>query len=130
MGYQYRGKIHDVDKPLLEVAPEPPPSRNFPRTTGCGDAKGTTAGYKRHQKAGEDACAPCKRAVAQYAKEYRVKVRSGERFVRKGFSPERCGTYAGYTHHGRHGVPACKPCLKAYSAYMTQWRNNRKAEAA
>lgn len=131
MAYKYRGTNHDLDAPVLTIAPEPaPPSKHFPRTNGCGDATGTPAGYKRHQKAGEDACAPCKRAIAAYAKEYRAKIRSGERFVKKGYSNERCGSYAGYIRHNRHNVPACTPCLAAYSAYMTGWRNRRKAEAA
>jgi hypothetical protein len=127
--YIYRGTIHDLDAPILTIAPEPAPSKHFPRTSGCGDATGTTAGYKRHQKAGEEACMPCKRAVAAYAQEYRAKVRNGYRYEPKGFADEKCGTYAGYVQHLRHGIQSCADCRKAQAAYMATYRANRKLVA-
>lgn len=128
MAYQYRGTVRDLDAPLMAITPEAPTPRPKP-SGGCHEAKGTKSGYRRHQKASEPACDECKAAIAAYAKEYRAKVRNGERVIRKGFTPDRCGTYAGYTHHNRHAIPACQPCRDAYSAYMTAWRNRRKAAA-
>lgn len=130
MAYTYRGTVRDLDAPALTIAPEPKPApKPKPASTGCGDAYGTTAGYKRHQKANEPACGGCKTAVAKYAQEYRAKVRNGERYVRKGFHPDRCGTYAGYVHHLRHHVPTCAPCRKAQCEYMADYRAQRKMAA-
>lgn len=131
MAYRYRGTVHDLNEPIRTIYPaRKPPQQRKDAGTGCGVAIGTPAGYKRHQKANENACDPCKEALAEYSRDYRAKIRSGERFVRKGFTPDRCGTYAGYIHHGRQDVPACKPCLKAYREYMADYRANRKQQAA
>lgn len=124
MGYKYRGTIRDLDAPPLTIAHAPKP------LVGCGEATGTTAGYKRHQNAREEACDACKAAVAKYAQDYRAKTRTGERYVPKGFSPERCGSYAGYVHHLRHHVPTCAPCKKAQREYMAEYRANRRKHAA
>ena len=36
--------------------------RTRPRRKTCGDKRGTTAGVRRHQRAGEHTCHPCYRA--------------------------------------------------------------------
>jgi len=130
MAYQYRGTKHDLEAPLQPLTYAPRPTGHATKATGCGDAVGTTAGYKRHTTAGEYACPPCKQALAEYSKDYRAKIRNGERFVKKGYTDERCGTYAGYAMHTRHRVTPCKPCLAAYNAYMKTLRDNRKNAAA
>ena len=129
MGYVYRGKIRDVEPttppaPAVTAVPIVRKHRKFDPTI-CG----TPAGYKQHRRLDEDACDPCKAALAAYSREYRVRVLTGVTVVKKGFSPERCGSYAGYARHKRHDVPVCTLCEVAHADYMDEYRANRKAAA-
>lgn len=124
-GYRWRGTA-------IDVAPEDPATPRLKPVKVYGDSAltrcGTANGYKRHGKRGEQACTPCKAAQAQYSREYRARVRVGEVILRKPFSAERCGTYAGFRRHTKHSVPLCAPCRKAHQEYQSAYRAKRRAE--
>jgi hypothetical protein len=42
----------------------------------------------------------------------------------------RCGTYAGWNWHQRHGSPVCGLCAAANRDYMREWRRKRGVSAA
>jgi hypothetical protein len=121
MAYQYGGKIRDIEAPEPTIA-DPAEAMVFDP-----EKCGTTAGYKQHQNFNENACAHCKGALAAYSRAYRARVRSGQVVVMKEFSPERCGSYAGYAAHKRHNVPPCTVCLVAHAECMHAYRAKRKA---
>ena len=102
MGYQYRGKIRDVEEP----APSPK----------CG----TRAGYMEHQTKGTPKCRPCKDAHAAYMRHYK----------RLPSMRNSCGTYAGYKRHQRAGERQCEYCLRGYAQYMAAYRERQKKAAA
>jgi hypothetical protein len=89
---------------------------------------GTANGYKRHQKLGETACKPCRAGMAEYSRNYRLRILSGEVILKKPFTPDRCGTYAGFRLHTKHKIPPCDPCRKAHQEYQRAYRAKRKAE--
>ena len=122
MAYRYRGKVLDVGRPITEE-PEAKPTKLPPKP---GARCGTTTGYKEHGNYGEEACQPCKTALAEYSRNYRIRVRNGE-MIPKAFQPDRCGSYAGYKRHIKRNLPPCKPCLVAHADYMHAWRNKRKS---
>lgn len=125
MGYQYRGKIHDLDAPLADLpAPKPKPATQQPPfdPARCG----TPYGYQQHRKRGEKGCEACLAAVRAYDAEWRAKKRNGV-LLRTGFNDDACGTYKGYHRHKRHGVPVCDPCWQANADYMADWRAARRA---
>ena len=76
-----------------------------PTDTGrCGSA----AGYDRHRRRGEHACAECRTAATEAAR-----TRTGY----KAYQPPRCGTYGGYSAHRRNSTPPCEACKAAAAAY-------------
>lgn len=128
-GYRYGGTIHDVAEMVPEVSSMVKPKLvRFikPPTTQCGTANG----YKRHQKHGEVACGPCKAAMAEYSRNYRAKIRAGEVTPKKPFSPDRCGTYAGFRHHAKHAVKPCEPCRMAHRRYQQEYRAKKLEESS
>ena len=124
-GYRWRGTVLDmVEMDPVTPTPEPVKAPKPAPLTHCGTANG----YKRHQKHGETACDPCKAGMAEYSRNYRAKIRNGEVTAKKPFSPERCGTYAGFRRHTKHSVPLCAPCRKAHQEYQRAYRAKRRAE--
>lgn len=129
MAYQYKGTIHDLDEPIqtakLRTAstPGPKPQPYVFNPDKCG----TLTGYRRHIKAKQPACQPCKTANAAASRDYEARSKLG--MIRRGFNPDKCGTYAGYKRHDRTGVPACDACLSAYADYMHDYRARRKTAA-
>jgi hypothetical protein len=118
MNYQYRGANFEVEEP----------QRWRPQTEFVAEKCGTYAGYKQHQKFGQEACRPCKDALAAYCRDrYHARKHLPPRVY--GFSPDKCGTYAGYARHKRSEVPPCEPCKDAWAGYMNEYRAQRKAAA-
>ena len=66
---------------------------------------GTTARYQQHLRDGDEPCAPCRKATADYKKARRV---------RKGRKLSPCGTHAAYKRHKRYGEIPDEACLEAY----------------
>jgi hypothetical protein len=126
MAYAYRGTVRDIEEPEL-TATEAPPANHADAPVFDPDKCGTPTGYKQHRHFNEAACDPCKAALAAYSRAYRARVRAGQVVVLKEFSPEKCGTYAGYAAHKRHNVPPCAACLVAHADYMHAYRTKRKA---
>lgn len=60
------GEIEDVQGYFASFAHER-------ESTGCGDVKGSQAGYQRHVRAGESACDECLEAQAAYYRAFRAK---------------------------------------------------------
>lgn len=124
MGYQYRGKIHDLDKPLN---PAPEPLRKVAAFVPFDPAYcGTPYGTKLHRKHGQEPCQPCQAATRAYNAEWRAKKRNGTTRP-TGFNDDACGTYAGYHRHRRHNIEPCPPCWQANAQYLTQWRSRKAA---
>lgn len=46
------------------------------------------------------------------------------------FDPAKCGTYAGYRQHQKHGVPSCRDCKDAQASYSRDYEERRKTEPA
>jgi hypothetical protein len=36
--------------------------------------------------------------------------------------PTKCGTYAGWNQHKRHGTKPCEDCDSAQAVYIREWR--------
>lgn len=126
MGYQYRGTVRDLDEPITEAHKDKPQAKPAPvfDPTKCG----RYVGYKQHRQFGQDACGPCKASLAKYSRDYRARIRSGQSVVMKAFSPDACGTYAGYARHKRYELKPCAACLVAYADYMHAYRAKRRAK--
>jgi len=122
MGYKYRGTVRDIEEQAIE-APEP---ESKPAPVFDPSKCGRYVGYKQHRHFGQEACPPCKASLAKYSRDYRARVRSGQSVVMKTFSPDKCGSYAGYAAHLRHQAPHCQPCLVAHADYMHAYRAKRK----
>lgn len=84
----------------------------------CAERRGSKAGYLRHWKAGEDACADCLAGSATEERERRHK--RGLHAPRK---PAKCGTNSGYIRHVKRREAKCRPCRRAHREYMQKWRN-------
>lgn len=128
MAYRWNGapELADVE-PVLTLV-ETPKRGPKPKTPVFNPSRcGTLSGYKQHRQHGQDACAPCKAAMAAYGREYAARVKlSG---VRRGFNPDKCGTRAGYRRHERSDVPTCGPCRAANTDRSNAYRAARKAAA-
>lgn len=72
----------------------------------AGREHGTSRGYRQHRASGEETCAPCRAAWADYCAEH-SRPRSGPR------TPKPCGTEAAYRRHLRYGEDPCDSCTKA-----------------
>ena len=125
MGYVYRGTVHDLTAPLVEL---PEPVRKGRKGPAPFDPSkcGTTAGYKQHRAHNLEQCKACMAACRVYHNDWKARKRNGEP-VRKGFRDDACGTYAGYHRHKRHGVPACDPCETANTEYTSAYRLTHRA---
>lgn len=133
MAYKWNGapELAEVAPVLTIVAPvEPPKAKPGPKPKPRvfdPDRCGTVPGYKQHRKHHQDACAPCKAAMATYGREYAARVKLNG--VRRGFNPDKCGTRAGYRRHEHSDVPTCGPCRAANSERSNAYRAARKAAA-
>ncbi len=117
MGYSYRGSNHEVEE-------DQEPWR--PQVGFVASKCGTYAGYRQHQKYGQEACRPCKDGLAAYCRDrYHTRKHLPPRIY--GFNPDKCGTYAGYTRHQRSDVPPCEACKTANADYMHNYRTRRQA---
>jgi hypothetical protein len=126
MGYQYRGKIRDVEQlhELPAPAPKPKPVRVLDKSK-CG----TRAGYAQHARLGTKRCRPCLDAHNEYKREWLANKRNHIPLKRAEFNPNKCGTYAGYVAHLRYKITPCVPCKIAHSKYMAEYREKRKQAA-
>lgn len=88
----------------LGLAPSPKPRR---RVAECG----TRPGYVRHRNLGEEPCAPCREANADY-----IRTRHHAPKNPAALPPIDHGTPRGYRQHHYRGEPACQPCKDAYNA--------------
>lgn len=79
----------------------------------CGDAAGTTAGYQRHRRAGNDPCADCGEAWRRYHRRR---------------NRRRCGTVGGYQRHQRQGERPCEACLRAHNRNERRRAKRRQIE--
>lgn len=89
---------------VAEPAPDDDAPDDAPTTftpgTACGEKVGTITGYKRHLKAKDPTCRPCRDANAAYSVEhYRPHPRP----------PAPCGTKVARRRHRRHGED-CEHC--------------------
>lgn len=119
MGYQYRGKIHDLDEPATApVAPgEFDPAK-------CG----TYAGYKQHQKRGVPSCDACRAACAEYRRNwYHAKKKPVQERAEGVYDPEFCGTRNGYERHRRRNTIPCAPCRAGHNDYARDYKARRAA---
>lgn len=114
-GYVWKGKPE-------APAPKKPPTPRIPTST-CG----THAGYQAHVYYRQEACASCKKAQAEYHREYRRRAKRGEITPRTQLT-DNCGTNAGYMRHIRRGVDACQPCRAAHSKYTSGHKLKQRAE--
>ena len=107
--------------------PTPPKPKRARRPRKNAAECGTYSGYRTHKNKGQEACRECKDAMAAYCREYRERIQRGELTPRKGFTPDRCGSRAGYIRHRKHSTTACQPCLAANAQYMREYNAERKA---
>jgi len=147
-GHRYDGVGHDgirtqapapstappgLWKPAPEVVAKPKPASRTPRPSRAKPASehkprtpaehGTDSGYKRHNRAGTEACGPCREAHRIVARRYaanRPRVRR---------QPERadCGTEAGYDAHRARKERICDPCRLEHNAKQRERRATRYA---
>jgi hypothetical protein len=78
---------------------------------------GTSNGYSRHKKSGEEPCEPCKEAERLY--------RNGLNWSKGKYKPRQrveCGTHSGYVVHIRNGESACRACKDKVNEYTTARR--------
>lgn len=84
---------------------------------GLPDAEhGTTIAYRRHLRAGETPCQPCRDAAAAVERERR---RS------RGISPAptlECGTHSGYVGHIVRDQAPCAACRDGHAEYQRGYR--------
>lgn len=78
---------------------------------------GTPSAYTRHIKAREKACAPCRRAWADYQSKRRI--RSPRQLI-------PCGTHAAYQRHLLVPEEPCQACRAAHGVYMREWNRTRR----
>ena len=83
---------------------------------------GTVSGHRAHLKATEKPCLDCVTAAASHVPVKRVR-----RKARKVWTPDRCGTPAGYRAHYYYGVPACDGCKEAQAVYSAGYRERQAA---
>lgn len=121
MGYVYGGTEFDAHLPVPE---KPKPKRDPKPAPQDPKACGTYAGYRRHIKAKEPTCQPCKDANAAYARDYDVRNKAGR--IKKGWTPDKCGTVAGWNLHNRHAYPMCAACRDAYRVYRNAHRAKQR----
>jgi hypothetical protein len=80
---------------------------------------GTYYGYQRHRRDGEKACAPCRKAMADYTTAYRrrkgvvSRPEADARARAKALRDNPCGTPAAYARHRRDGETPCPECSDA-----------------
>ena len=114
MGYTYRGTQPTVIDEAGEYTHDP-------------DRCGKFEGYKKHKRNHETICPPCReakrvRSAEEYAKLVAARVENPPVF-----DPSACGTPAGYQRHVKFGNEKCDPCKAARTAYMADYREQRKA---
>ena len=74
-------------------------------------ACGTSAGYRKHKRDGENACPDCMRASRDASREAR------KNLPRNPQKPAECGTAGGYRRHLKAGEEVCAPCRTAMQDY-------------
>jgi len=87
------------------------------RPLGCNGKYGDS-GYKKHKRAGEDACGRCLKSKAHNLRERR----RGAGRIPRPLHP--CGTPAAARGHYRHNEPLDLACKVAHTNYQTEL--NRK----
>ena len=89
---------------------------------------GTRAGYYAHLERGERSCQPCKDAPSEQIKirEERIILAKAtiktEKVRKEPTAAPICGTYSGYSRHGKRGESNCEPCKVAGKEYGRRWR--------
>jgi len=81
---------------------------------------GTTSGYIRHNRRGEQACAPCLVAWREYSAWSKAERNAGRQLKRKKVA--ECGTYSGYARHIKRRETPCTPCRNAARDYSVSRR--------
>lgn len=107
------------------VEDEPEPIAGFDPSK-CG----TVAGYKRHKRAEQEACADCLVGNAAYMRA-RTRARqkpAHERAVGI-YNPDLCGGHNGYERHRRQNSIPCTPCREGHTKYAAERTAIRKAKA-
>jgi hypothetical protein len=94
------------------------------------DPKSTRTPSPICEEAGCDRDAHAVRLCVSHYWQYRKALKADPSLLRtrpkQGFTPDKCGTQAGYQRHTYHNHPPCDPCIKAQSAD----RAKRKAAQA
>lgn len=122
--YVYRGTKHDLNEPL---PPTQPVETQGPELAKCG----TYAGSKRHRRAGETPCDPCKAAAAEYMLNWRRNhPRTTTERIAGTYTPGICGTHNGYERHRRANTTPCQPCRTGHAQYSAKRKAIREQQAA
>ena len=93
---------------------------------------GTTAGYSRHRREGDEPCRPCVEANREYNRQTdrRKRERKGRKTRRERNRPVRklrpCGTTAAARRHHRKGEELCDLCRETHRQDMAELNATRK----
>lgn len=84
---------------------------------------GTEPGYRDHARKHQAACAPCRRAYAEYRAANRQRVALG--LPPRGRQLRPCGTHAAFGRHKARGETPCPSCDAAERQYQRVSRRRR-----
>lgn len=129
--YVYRGTQPDLEPVVPHIPrkgkPGPKPKPLVFDPSKCGSHKG----YKQHQRHGVEICDGCRKANADYHRDWRAAQppRAPKERAAGVFDPACCGTPQGYDRHVRNNTRTCLPCRAAHTERHRTYRATRKAAA-
>ena len=89
------------------------------------DLCGTTRGYNKHHREGEQPCQPCLDAQRDYRRAYRARTVPPAAQRTDPADTGACGTPKGYQRHHRAGQHACDACKQAMTDHQHDYYHHR-----